>query len=168
MKLVLTAALLAMLATPAFAGYSNKAAAKPDEAIGKAAEGFFSAWNVHDTKAMAAFWASDATLINPMGRVARGNAEIEKLLTDEQTTVFKASTAKVVEFKATRWIGSNMAFCDGELVVDGALGPDGSALPQMKLHLAVLMEKKGDRWLFAEARPYAFPPPPPPPPEPGK
>ena len=126
----------------------------------KTAEGFFGAWNVHDVKTMGSFWTDDATLINPMGRVAHGRAEIEKLLADEQTTVFKSSTAKVVEFEVTRSLGPTMVFCDGEMTVDGAQGPDGSAIPQMKMHLAVIMERKGDRWKFAEARPYSFARPP--------
>jgi uncharacterized protein (TIGR02246 family) len=161
MKRVLTAALLTMLTTSAIAADANKGPAKPDQAIARTAEAFFGAWNRHDVEAMVTFWADNATLINPMGRLAHGKADIEKLLTDEQTTVFKGSTAKVVELKVTRSLGSNLAFCDGEMTVDGAQGPDGSAVPQMKIHLAVIMERKGDRWMLAEARPYSFVQPPP-------
>lgn len=161
MKLLLTAACLAALTTSAIAADTTKAPAKPDPAIMKASEGFFSAWNKHDVKTMVTFWADDATLINPMGRLAHGRADIEQLLTDEQNTVFKSSTAKVVDLKVTRSLGSKMVFCDGEMTVDGAEGPDGSAIPQMRIHLAVIMEKMGDRWMFAEARPYAFLQPPP-------
>jgi uncharacterized protein (TIGR02246 family) len=160
MKRILTGVLLTMFATSAIAAGANKGPAKPDQAIMKAAEAFFGAWNKHDVETMVTFWADNATLINPMGRLAHGRADIEKLLTDEQTTVFKGSTAKVIELKVTRSLGSNMAFCDGEMTVDGAQGPDGSAMPQMKMHLAVIMERKGDRWMFAEARPYSFSQPP--------
>src|SRR6266850_3427469 len=161
MKLVLTATLLTMLATPAFAADAKKVPTKSGDAIVKTAEAFFDAWNKHDVKTMVTFWDDDATLINPVGRVAHGSADIEKLLTDEQTTVFKGSTAKVVELNVTRSLGSNMAFCDGEMTVDGAQGPDGSAMPQMRIHMAVIMEKKGGRWLFADGRPYSFMPAPP-------
>jgi uncharacterized protein (TIGR02246 family) len=161
MRLLLSTALLAMLATSALAADAKRAPAGPDEAVAQTGQAFFGAWNKHDVKTMVTFWADDATLINPMGRRAHGRAAIEALLTDEQTTVFKASTAKLVELKVTRSLGSNMAFCDGELAVDGAQGPDGSAMPQMKIHLAVIMERKGDRWFFAEARPYSFVQPPP-------
>ena len=156
MKGLLTAALLMTLTTSAIAADAKSAPGKPDQAITRTAESFFDAWNKHDVGTMVSFWADDATLINPMGRVAHGRAGIEALLGDEQTTVFKASTAKVVDMQVTRSLGPNMAFCDGEMTVDGAQGPDGSAMPQMKMHLALIMERKGDRWLFAEARPYAF------------
>ena len=161
MRLILTAALLSMLTTSAIAADAKKAPAKPDAAITKVTDAFFGAWNQHDAATMASFWTDDATLINPMGRLAHGKAEIQKLLTDEQTTVFRSSTAAVVDLKVTRPLGPNMAFCDGEMTVDGAVGPDGAEMPQMKIHLAVIMERKGDRWMFAEARPYAFIQPPP-------
>jgi len=161
MKRILTAALLMMFATSAFAADTKKPPMKSDEAIMKTAEAFFDAWNKHDAKTMATYWAEDATLINPSGRMAHGSSDIEKLLTDEQTTMFKGSTAKVLQLNVTRSLGSTMAFCDGEMTVDGAQGPDGSAMQQMKIHLAVIMEKKGGRWLFAEARPYSFVQPPP-------
>ncbi|TMQ54700.1 MAG: nuclear transport factor 2 family protein [Candidatus Eisenbacteria bacterium] len=161
MKRILTAALLMMFATSAFAADTKKPPMKSDEAIMKTAEAFFDAWNKHDAKTMATYWAEDATLINPSGRMAHGSSDIEKLLTDEQTTMFKGSTAKVLQLNVTRSLGSTMAFCDGEMTVDGAQGRDGSAMQQMKIHLAVIMEKKGGRWLFAEARPYSFVQPPP-------
>lgn len=161
MKRMLTAALLLLFATSAFAAEPKKAAMKPDEAVMKTMQDFFDAWNKHDVKSMTSCWADDATLINPMGRMAHGSSEIAQLMTDEQTTVFKASTAKVVNMNVTRSLGSTMAFCDGEMTVDGAMGPDGSAMQQMKIHMAMVMEKKGGKWLIAEGRPYAFLPPPP-------
>src|SRR5882672_4168687 len=93
--------------------------------------------------------------------MAHGISDIEKLLTGVLTTMFKGSTANVLQLNVTRSLGSTMAFCDGGMTVDGAQGPDGSAMKQMKIHLAVIMEKKGDRWLFADARPYSFIQPPP-------
>lgn len=161
MKSFLSAALLALLATSAFAAGTEKAAAGPEAACLQTGEGFFDAWNQHDVKKMMTYWAEDATLINPMGRAANGKAEIEKVMSDEQTTTFKASTAKIVAMKVTRQLGSGMALCDGEMTVDGAVGADGSALPQMKMHLALIMAKKGSAWVFKDARPYAFVQPPP-------
>lgn len=156
MKVVLTAAFLTMFATSALAADTKTASAKSDAAVLKTAQAFFDAWNKNDVKTMVSFWASDATLINPMGRKAHGSADIEKLFADEQATVFKGSTAKVVQMDVTRSLGASMAFCDAEMTVDGAHGPDGAAMQQVKYHIALIMEKKGDRWLFAEARPYAF------------
>jgi len=162
MRKLLVAVCLALLTTSsAFASPKEKKSDSSDAACMKAMEGFFNAWNQHDAKAMVAFWADDATLINPMGRMANGKSEIEKLMTEEQSTMFKGSTAKMVDMKVTRSMGSNMAFCDGEMTLNGAMGPDGAALPEMKVHLAAVMMKKGSSWVFADARPYQFVTPPP-------
>lgn len=161
MRTLACVALLALLTTNAVAAPTEKKPANDEAGILKAANSFFSAWNQHDVKAMLAFWGDDATLINPMGRAAHGKAEIEALLSDEQSTVFKTSTAKLQELKVSRSLGAGMAFCDGEMTVDGAVAPDGSVLPQMRVHLAMLMEKKGSDWKVADGRPYSFLQPPP-------
>ena len=161
MRPLLSAVLLALLTTSAHAAGTEKQPAGPEAAVVKTGEAFFAAWNQHDVKNMVSHWADDATLINPMGRVAHGKAEIEKLFSDEQTGMFKASTAKMVEMKVTRQLGPGMALCDGDMTVDGALAPDGSAMPQMKMHLALIMVKKGAVWVLRDARPYAFIQPPP-------
>jgi len=154
MRLFLCAVLLAFSTTSALAASTPKET--PDAGILKASQAFFAAWNQHDSKAMASFWAEDATLINPMGQMGHGKAEIEKLFADEQSTVFKASTATLVGMKITRSLGSNMAFCDGDVTVDGAMGPDGTAMPQMKVHMAGIMKKQGSAWVYLDARPYMF------------
>lgn len=158
MRPFLCAALFACFTTSAFAASTAKKADTPDAAILKAEQAFFAAWNQHDVKGMAACWADDATLINPAGRAAHGKAEIEKLFADEQSTMFKASTANLVGVKVTRSLGSNMVFCDGDVTVDGALAPDGTAMPQSKVHMAMIMTKKGSSWLMLEGRPYMFVP----------
>ena len=80
MKRSLTAVLLLLFATSAFAADAKKAPMSTDEGVMKSAEGFFDAWNKHDPKSMTAFWTEDATLINPMGRMAHGSSDIEKLM----------------------------------------------------------------------------------------
>jgi len=158
MRLFLCALLVAFSTTSAFAASTAKKDDTTDAAILKAQQTFFAAWNQHDVKAMTACWAEDATLINPVGQKAHGKAEIEKLFTDEQSTVFKASTTNLLEVKVTRSLGSNMFFCDGDITVDGALAPDGTTMPQSRIHLATIMMKKGSSWLIVDARPYMFVP----------
>lgn len=156
MKTLVTAALLMAMALPALAAETPKIGVGTDAAIQKTVDGFFDAWNRHDPKTMASFWTDDATLINPMGREAHGRADIEQLFTEEQSGPFKASTAKVVSWKVTRRLGPELVFCDGDVTIDGALGPDGSSMPQMKVHLSQIMERKRGQWYVAEARPAIF------------
>ena len=156
MRTLLVAALLALLSTTAVAKDMDKKSGGAEAGVAKLHETFFGAWNQHDVKSMVNCWADDATLINPVGRVAHGKTEIEALLNDEQTTVFKTSTAKVEEMKITRSLGSNLVLFDGEIMVSGAVGTDGATLPDQKMHLAGIAEKKGANWVILDARPYAF------------
>ncbi len=159
MKMIFALALLLVLPVPAFAADAAKAAMNTD-AIQESFSEFFASWNKHDVKGMITHWADDASLINPTGRAAKGKAEIAKLLTDEQTTVFKDSTAKILSV-TTKPITGSIDWYDAEMTVDNALAPDGAAMPQMKIHIAGLMQKKGGKWLVYAARPYEFITPPP-------
>ena len=159
MKSLLAAVMLLTLAVPALAA-DKTMDSKENEGIQKLTKDFFAAWNKNDVAGLMGFWADGATLINPLGRVAHGKAEIEKLIAEEQTTVFKGSVAAVADV-SSRHLGPGLAFFDAEITVDNAHGPDGSALPQMKYHLAGVAQMKGNKWLWLEGRPYAFLPPPP-------
>jgi len=158
MKAILTAALLMVLAVPAFAADGAKEM-KLNRAIHDALTEFFDAWNTHDVKAMVTHWARKSSLINPMGKHAKGREEITALFNDEQATTFRQSTAKLASLDAKQ-VGGSQAWYDAEMTVDNALGPDGKAMPQMKFHIAGLMQKKGGKWLIYAARPYVFLPPP--------
>ncbi len=161
MRRLLSVALLSLLSTTAIAAGTEKKSSAAEEGLARTHEAFFSAWNKHDIKAMMTCWADDATLINPMGRTAHGKAEVEAVLTDEHNTMFKASTATVVDMKVTRSLGPNMVLFDGTLMLDGAVASDGSAMPQLKFHLTGVAEKRGSNWVFLDARPYQFITPPP-------
>src|SRR5258705_8152758 len=154
MKPLLAAVLLLALAVPALA--ADKAMdSKENEGVQKMQQDFFAAWNKNDVAGLTSYWTEDATLINPAGRVAHGKMEIQQLFTEEQTTLFKGSTATVLEVK-TRHLGPGLAFFDSEMTVDNAHGPDGSAMPQMKYHITGVAQMKGKKWELVEARPYAF------------
>lgn len=136
------------------------AMAQEDEAaIRQVTNDFMAAWGRHDVKAMAAAFATDADLINPFGRVAKGRAEIEKLLTEEHAGPFKGTTyAGTV---SVRMLSPTTALADWESTVNGMRDAGGNALPPFKHHVAAVYAKKDGRWLAVAARPYAFLPPPP-------
>ena len=156
MKSLLAAVLLLALAVPAFAADKMKDSKDSmSEGVQKMQQDFFAAWNKNDVAGLTSYWTEDATLINPLGRVAHGKAEIQQLFTDEQTTVFKGSTASVMDVK-TRHLGPGLCFFDSEVTVDNAHGPDGAAMPQMKYHLSGVAKMNGKKWELVEARPYTF------------
>ena len=132
---------------------------KDEDAIKARVVDFIAAFNKGDAKAMTAFFADDATLVNPAGIKGTGHAEIEKVITTDIATFLKGTQMemKVVQFRA---VGKDAAFIELEHTVTGAKTPDGKTL-NLTFHVPALMVKKGKNWLIAEARPYAYLPPPP-------
>lgn len=135
------------------------AAESPEQQIRKRIDEFAAAWNRHDAQAMAAFWAPNGDLINPFGRAARGRAEIVALIQNEQATMLKQSTFKVLS-ATVRFVEPDIAVVDGEAEIDGILQPDGTTAPPFMIHLNNVMTKsKGTWWTYA-ARPVSYVKPP--------
>ena len=134
-----------------------------ETAIRKSTTDFVAAWNHQDAKAMAAVFSDDADLINPSGRVAKGHAEIEKLFTDEHTTVMRSSTFSIGKVDV-RLLTPDVAISEYTTDVSGMLDPDGKALPPLKVHVLMVSQKKNGKWWPTLARPHAYLPTPPAPP----
>src|SRR4051812_2827334 len=94
------------LAAPAFAADTK--------GIEEMIKGFADGWNKHDAKAMTMTWTKDGDLINPMGRYAKGHADIEKLFTEEHGTMMKASTLAFDNLQA-RALKGDQAFIDVDM-----------------------------------------------------
>ena len=172
---VLCALVVVAVAVPAHAAAPAATAAKPaaakpavakpaakmsgEDAIKRSERDFVAAWNVHDAKKMAAFWETDGDLINPVGRHAKGRAEVEKLLTDEQTTMFKGTTYSI-KSETIRMLTPSIAISDWESSVSGMKGPDGKMAPPFDHHVTVVLREMGGEWHVVAARPIQYPPPP--------
>jgi uncharacterized protein (TIGR02246 family) len=151
-KILLGGVLLAVAATAAAWGAEMPA-------LHARAMEFKAAWDRNDAKALAALWAPDGDLINPFGRVAKGRAEVEKLLQDEQTTIMKGTTFRMVS-ESDREIATDVAVSDWDIEITGMKGSDGAALPPFKNHVTVVWKKHEGQWWGAVVRPVVYPPPP--------
>jgi uncharacterized protein (TIGR02246 family) len=162
MKKTLVATLVFAVMLPALSAFAA-GKEKDEDAIKARVAEFVAVFNKGDAKAATAFFADDATLVNPIGKSGKGSAEIEKVITEDLATILKGTTSemKVANYRA---VGKDAAFVDLEQTVTGVKAPDGKPLPPVTFHVPALLIKKGKVWLIAEARPYAYLPPPPPPP----
>jgi uncharacterized protein (TIGR02246 family) len=142
----------ALITIPLLAKESSEAAIRATD------EAFAAAWNKHDAKAMAAVWAKDGDLINPFGRVAKGRAEIEKVLQDEHSTVFKQSTYKPGAM-SVRFIEPDIALAESDTEISGVTQPDGTTTT-INVHIIRLVQKKDGKWWTVAARPVIYPPAP--------
>ena len=117
---------------------------------------FAKAWNQHDDKAVAAFWAEDGDLIDPAQKELKGRTEIEHYFTDCFAGVFKDTTLDVVVTKV-RLAADDVAIADWEATVSGMKGPDGQAGPPVKHHVVLVLKNQGGKWMMLAARPYVLP-----------
>lgn len=150
-------ALVLGLSAPAFAAV--KGSTQDETALNNKFTGFVEAWNKHDVPAMASTWATDGTLINPFGRIAKGRDEIQMLFQDEQSKAMKKSTASATPLEI-RWVTPEVALADATFTISGMTGPDGKPAKPMKSHVSLLMVKSGDNWNLTDARAFNFMPEP--------
>jgi uncharacterized protein (TIGR02246 family) len=115
---------------------------------------FNDAFNRFDAKEVASFWADDGTLLNPIGNFGQGRAGVERVFHEDAETILGGSTSTFTIVGA-RKIGGDCVFLDLDHDLQNFRMPDGSTGP-MKLHTVILVQKKGERWQFLDARPYGF------------
>jgi uncharacterized protein (TIGR02246 family) len=157
MKTTLSLSVLVLLtALNAYGAKSNA----DESALRELTNKFTTAWNQHDSKALTALWAQDATAINPSGRRASGRAEITKLFQDEHTTFMKSSQG-TMNIESFRFPKPGFAFLDIGMELSGMVAPDGKPMGTQKIHVVALATKQGKTWWFQDARAYAFLAPPP-------
>ena len=129
---------------------------KDEQAIQKNLTEFATAWNAHDATKMAAIWAEDGTVVNPVGRWAKGRTQVQQLFTEEHNTNLKGTTF-AWETPTFRWVKPDVAFVDVMANISGMKTPDGKALPG-KHHVAFLTMKKNNHWWNLDARAYLYVP----------
>jgi uncharacterized protein (TIGR02246 family) len=132
------------------------AAAADDQAIKDRVDEFQAAWNKNDTKAMAAIWTEDGSLINPVGVEAHGRADVEKIFIDEHAKRFKGTQYASSEVKV-QWVTPDVAVADVTANITGIRSADGAAAPDYLHHVVWVLVKKDGKWMAAAARPYQFP-----------
>ena len=166
MRKVLLLALVLAMAAPALAQSPATTGAKPKEitalggpqsdleneaAIRKLYAQYTAAWNRHDAAAMASLWTLDGDYMEPDGRHARGQAEVEKLFAQEQQTVFKESTLALT-IETVWFISENVAMVDGKYDLSGVRDLEGKQLPTRSGHLTAVLLREDGAWRVAAGR----------------
>src|SRR5437868_6347607 len=151
MKKIL-AAILVAVAIPALAADKME---KQDKAIRDSIAAFQDAWNKHDYKAMAGFWADDGDIINPWGRMAKGKAEVEKLFQDEQMGMLK-TTQQHINVNSIRFLDKDAAVVDADASMSGVMTPDGKPAPDFQHHITLVLQNVKGKFLVASGRPYQY------------
>jgi uncharacterized protein (TIGR02246 family) len=123
-------------------------------------DAFAAAWGRHNARELAALWTEDGDLINPMGRAAKGRAEVQQLFADEHAT-FMNGTKLSVTVTGERPLQGDLALIDCEALLSGVRSPEGQSLPSFKHLIFAVVKKQDGGWRFLAAR-LVVPVPPPP------
>lgn len=118
----------------------SKAENADENAIRQATREYQEAYNQQDAEKLAAFWASDATYVNPLtGEAAGGREAIAKLFKDK----FAQNKNKRAEIKVTDIEFENPS----EAVVRGVMKVTEEDQPAKKIAYAVGYVKEKGKWL---------------------
>lgn len=122
-----------------------------EQAIRALGTDFVAAWNRNDSKALAACFTTDGDLINPSGQVARGRADVEKILNEEQNGPFKGSRMSMPQ-RHVHFLKPDVAIADYEFEIARVRGADGKEIT-LKGRTSSVLRKDNDKWLIVAARP---------------
>jgi uncharacterized protein (TIGR02246 family) len=106
------------------------------------------AWNHHDAKAFAGFFADDADCVNVVGWWWKGRPQIESKVADSHVLMFRDSTLTNDEIHI-RFLTSQIAVVHVRWSMVGHRNPDGTpGQPRRGIQTHILQERE-DKWLIA-------------------
>ena len=105
------------------------------------------AWNRHDAAAYASLFTQDGDVVNVLGWLWHGRAEIERKLTAAFAFVFKDSRLVITDVRV-RPLSPTVAVAHVRWTMTGMRTPPGMPEPREGIQLQVLT-KLGNEWLIA-------------------
>ena len=112
---------------------------------------FADAWKTNDGAAVASFFVSDGSLINPFGQRADGRDAVAAMYSEYFEGMLRG-TSTAIDVASVRGVESNHVLVDGEQTI---MASSGEII--LVAHLVALLGRDGDSWLFVDGRPYTFP-----------
>jgi uncharacterized protein (TIGR02246 family) len=114
-------------------------------------EEFTSAFNRHDTQAMAAMWTRQGDHYEPDGSFAEGRDAVEKLFAEEHAGAFKNATIDL-SIDTVWMVTPNVALVNGFYRVSGVRDLEGNEIAIRKGHLTSLLVADEGQWWVAASR----------------
>ena len=118
------------------------------------AKDFSTAWNQHNSKAVADLWTIDGDFLSPWthANLIKGREAIEKYLSNEYQDTMKNSTLKMT-IDNIRLIDPETAFADVDFTITGMTMSGIPAEPFNDHAIFILVQRDG-KWKIQVARPY--------------
>jgi uncharacterized protein (TIGR02246 family) len=139
---------------PAAAPKAKKAKTGDEAGIKATFKAFSEAWAAGDATALASHFLKEGSFINPFGQEAWGREDIEKLLASD-LAMMKGSTHSFDNLKF-HFVLPGFALVDATATLSGVKNADGSAAPDMPVHIYSALALRGSKWFILAFRPYVF------------
>lgn len=105
------------------------------------------AWNRHDADAYADLFTEDGDVVNVLGWLWRGRAEIRSKLTEAFAFVFRDSRLTITQVDV-RFLEPRLAVAHVRWTLEGAKAPPGAPAPPREGIQLQVLRKPADRWLI--------------------
>jgi uncharacterized protein (TIGR02246 family) len=140
---------------PAVGGFSSRAPQKVQEAIRQQTRDFETAFNAHDVKSLATYFAPESTYLDLQGAAATGKQAIQEHLQREHAGVM-ANARLQLTATSIRELGKDLALVDLSGVLTGVEAQAGVQVPP-RLHAVVVARKMGKDWRMEALRIFPAP-----------
>jgi uncharacterized protein (TIGR02246 family) len=129
-----------------------------EAAIRGVEQAYDSAWDAGDLRALMGLFTPAAVVVNPVGKVASGHAEIQRVLTEFLSGPARGSTHASV-ISAINFVTDDVALVDGEARLERLRTSDASPTSSVVHRFTDVLVKRDGRWSIAQVRAYVFSPP---------
>ncbi len=150
--------LLAALIVLAFPLTAHRASARSsgEETIRKLYASYDETWNKGDAAALAAFWADDASHMEPDGHIVAGRTALAKELAERLGADLKGTRSHQT-IEAIRFLTADVAVVDASYEVTGAHDLAGKSKPPIQGRYVDIWVKRSGKWKITVDRPVAPP-----------
>lgn len=125
--------------------------ARDDAAIRAVEAAYDRAWGDGDIVSLVACLAEDAVVVNPRGELARGHAEITRVLGEFLNGPAKGSKHRSL-VSSVDFITEDVAIIDGEARIEDLAPHDGTLVH----HFTDVMVRRNGAWTIQHVRAYAL------------
>lgn len=124
-----------------------------ETAVKNVIENYYNAWNKHDSKKMAEFYASDADLRTPWNEFAKNRKEIEEIFVSQHANMMKNAHIDF-SIKSIRLVKPDIAFVDAESTISGMKSSGERQYAPLHHSVVFLLVKRDGKWQILNGRPF--------------